>query len=147
MDIVLQDTIIKNFMGEIARAILDAGVSTPSYGTIIHLDDASQGDIDTANALLSGYGQMAIATDKSSITADDTEIATITVTAEPGDTQIRFDVWDSEDDHAIENEVVAVSGGEAQYQFKTALAETYQIFAYGDVSHQSGQVEVIANAS
>lgn len=123
-----------------------AGPSTGWFGTIARLKDvASQDEIDEMTSIINGYDQMVVNTDVSTITADDVDIATITATAGNGDTSIRFDIWDSEGDHAIDNEVVAVAGGQASYQFKTALAETYTVFAYGNVSHEMGSIEVIAN--
>ncbi len=123
-----------------------SGLSTSERGAIAYLEDeASQADKDEVAEVFAGYGQMAVAIDTGSILADDADIATITATAGAGDLFIRFDVWDSEYDHAIDNVVVAVVGGEADYIFKTALAERYTIFAYGDVSYEMGSVEVVAH--
>lgn len=56
---------------------------------------------DSAVAIFDGYDRMIIDSNVTTIMADDLDTATIT--AGLGDMEIRFDIWDSENDHAVEN--------------------------------------------
>jgi hypothetical protein len=130
-------------------AELILGISIPD-GVVykpnaIHLSQsATQQQIDDAAIIVAGFENMVLVSDKNTIAADTIDIATITATAGAGDTQIRFDIWDSTGDHAISNEVVAVVGDVATYQFTTGLAETYKIRVYGTISFESNFIEVTA---
>ncbi len=141
-------TIVNPYQVDAILADIDTytGLSTGGFGSIARLEEgASQGDVDNVTNIMGSYDLLGVVTDKAVIVADGVEVATITATAGVGDTSIRFDVWDSTGDHSVQNVAVAVAGGEASYQFETALAETYNVFAYGNVSNEMGSVEVVAN--
>lgn len=118
-----------------ALGVQTTGVSVGSYGMIAHLvDGATSGDIALAEAVLNGHNTLVVGTDKATITADDSDTATITC-SDAGlgaDAAIDYTVW-------LDGELFAqgsdnVVGGTVSLTLKSAVAGTFVI----EIRRQSG---------
>lgn len=117
------------------------GTNTGEYGTIIDLSDSTPANIQSAvNNLFASINSLSINTDKASITADDTDKASIThVTARAS---INYLVLLDGDEY--DSDSVTAVAGTATLTLATALPGTYTIIIVNPDGSATGQTQIIA---
>lgn len=118
------------------------GVSTGSYGTILHLaGDSSPAYQTIANSLLDNYGGLTVNVDKTTMNEGDADPV---ITVSSGDAELGYLVLLDGDEYDAGN--VSVISGTATLNLVSPVAGAYQIFVYrktGD--YASGSVLIRVN--
>jgi len=118
-----------------ALGVKVVGISTGPYGLIAHLTDgANATDLALASTVLNAHNTLAVATDKATITANNSDTATITCSDEAisGDSDMDYAAWWN---GALYSEgSVSVTGGAIELTLATSLVGTWLI----EVRRQTG---------
>ena len=147
IDIIKTETINITMLDDICRRLSNkcVGLSGRYKLTTIHLtDDATQADIDAMQSVFDGYGVAQIEAVPESITANDTDVSTITALVNASNTYVVFTVFDTDNVMQMESDSIATSAGVAVYEFKTALPGLYTIRCYGTITNETGFIDVEA---
>ena len=133
------NSVINNAIGYVI------GMSGGWFGTIAYLPDTStQADIDTVQSIFNSYGTAPVEAVPVSITANDTDVSTITALVNASNTYVMFTAFDTDNIMQMESDPIATSAGVAEYEFKTALPGLYTIRCYGTITNETGFVDVEA---
>lgn len=132
----------------IARSIYGTdcyGVTVNSSGTTIHITDNANDN--KARSMLDNIGSLPVTTNKASITADNADTTTITITGAivASDSELIYNVVDS-DGTLIASDTVPVTTGTATLTFATDLPDIYTVtVARTTGDYSSGAVTIIAS--
>ena len=118
-----------------------AGVSSGAYGTTVHLDNGyTNDDIANVQALFAGANSLSVNTDKNTITADDTDTATITLST--AESSINYYVTLDNLDYASGH--VTPSSGTATLELSTSLTGNYRVYMINPDGINAGHVDITA---
>ena len=135
---IMIDTIVKAVISP------DAAVSTGPNGTILHVPTGDQ--VQAANEIFAGVGALTVATNKSTLTANGSDTATIdcNTASISGDASVGYVVTVNGEGYS--SGTTPVSAGAVQLTLNTVVAGRYDITLFRlNPTYQSGSVVIVAS--
>lgn len=139
VNVGVMDPLVREVLGDAT-----VGMSSGPNGSVIHLVDGNAQAVAIAQAAFDGYWALTVMTDKVTIQADDTDMATITCRDAKlaGLNTMRYHVL--LDGLLYAQGVVGRSGEEFRLELTSEVTGRYVIVLWSGITYQSGAVIVEA---